>query len=110
MAEVYSSSKQGQSNVMKKILEQIDRENNENEYNRTEVQDRTQGLGETLEKMQFDLNFSQDVRVLDSNDSLAHDSSYAGQMIKLNRKKLSKTMYGMKDMSNLVYLQLKGKN
>lgn len=37
MAEIYSSGKQGQSAVMKKILEQIDRENNENEYNRTEV-------------------------------------------------------------------------
>lgn len=50
------------------------------------------------------------MRVLDSNDSLAHESSYAGQMMALNRKKLSKTMYGMQDMSNLVYLQVKGKN
>jgi len=48
LAEEYAAGKQGQSTVMKKIFEQIDRERNENEYNRTQVQDRVAGLGETL--------------------------------------------------------------
>jgi len=37
MAEVFSSGQQGQSTVMKKIFDQIEREKNENEYNRTEI-------------------------------------------------------------------------
>ena len=35
MANTYSSSKQGQTQVMKKIFMQIEKERNENEYNRT---------------------------------------------------------------------------
>jgi hypothetical protein len=41
MAEKFSSAGSAQSGVMKKIFDQIEREKNENEYNRTEVQDRT---------------------------------------------------------------------
>jgi hypothetical protein len=35
---------------MKKIFDQIEREKNENEYNRTEIQDRTANFGDTLLK------------------------------------------------------------
>lgn len=56
MAETYSMGSSGQSQVMRKIFEQIEREKNENEYNRTEVQDRTAVLTDTLLKFQYDLN------------------------------------------------------
>ena len=42
--------------LMKRIFEQIERERNENEYNRTEVQERAMYLTEQLKKFQFDLN------------------------------------------------------
>jgi hypothetical protein len=48
MAETYSQNTSAQSTVMKKIFDQIEREKNENEYNRTEVQNRTGALNKTL--------------------------------------------------------------
>ena len=41
---------------MTKIFDQIEREKNMNEYNRTEVQDRTEKLKSTLDNFLFDLN------------------------------------------------------
>jgi len=37
MAEQYSTGSNARSHVMRKIFEQIEREKNENEYNRTEI-------------------------------------------------------------------------
>ena len=37
LAEKYSSSASAQTTIMKKIFDQIEREKNENEYNRTEI-------------------------------------------------------------------------
>lgn len=48
MAEIYSAGPSGASQVMKKIFDQIEREKNENEYNRTEIQDRTGQLRDVL--------------------------------------------------------------
>lgn len=41
MAENYSSNQIGQSQVVRKILERIEFENNQNEYTRTEIKDRS---------------------------------------------------------------------
>jgi hypothetical protein len=41
---------------MKKIFDQIERDKNENEFNRTEIQDRAGNLRDTLAHFQFDLN------------------------------------------------------
>jgi hypothetical protein len=48
MAETFSQNTSSQSAVMKKIFDLIEREKNENEYNRTEVQNRTVALNNTL--------------------------------------------------------------
>jgi hypothetical protein len=48
MAETYSQNTSAQSTVMKKIFDQIEREKNENEFNRTEIQNRAVGLNKTL--------------------------------------------------------------
>jgi hypothetical protein len=110
MAETYSSGSKGQSVIMKKIFEQIDRERNENEYNRTTIQDRVAGLGETLQRFQYDLNQSGDVRLLDVTDSSAKQNSYLNKSIENNRNSLYRAMGGLKDFNDLVYLQIKGKN
>ena len=41
LAEKFSQSSSAQNQIMTRIFDQIEREKNENEYNRTEVQDRT---------------------------------------------------------------------
>mgnify|MGYP000176050069 CR=1 FL=1 len=48
LAEKFSSSASAQSAIMKKIFDQIEREKNENEYNRTEIQDRAGNLVDAL--------------------------------------------------------------
>lgn len=95
---------------MKKIFDQIEREKNENEYNRTEIHDRTIGLSEALHKFQFDLNTSQDVRVVDNYETLSHNESYANQQRALNKKRMLSSMNGFTEPGQLVYLQVKGKN
>ena len=69
MAETYSQNTSAQSTVMKKIFDQIEREKNENEYNRTEIQNRAVGLNKTLNDFQFNLNSTAAVRILDRIDS-----------------------------------------
>jgi len=56
LAEKFSQSASAQNVIMKKIFDQIEREKNENEYNRTEIQDRAGNLRDTLAHFQFDLN------------------------------------------------------
>ena len=48
LAEKFSQSASAQNVIMKKIFDQIEREKNENEYNRTEIQDRAGNLRDTL--------------------------------------------------------------
>ena len=50
MAEQCSSGSNARSTVMRKIFDQIEREKNENEYNRTEIQDRSSMLNNTLQR------------------------------------------------------------
>lgn len=56
LAEKFSQSASAQNQIMQKIFEQIEREKNENEYNRTEIHDRTVKLKNTLDNFLFDLN------------------------------------------------------
>ena len=51
---------------MKKILEQIQKEKMQTEYNRTEVQERAGNLKDTLQKLRFDLNQKGSLRILES--------------------------------------------
>ena len=50
MAESFSNDPASKTQVMRKIFDQIEKEKNENEYNRTEVQDRTNLFDETLQR------------------------------------------------------------
>ena len=110
MAETYSAGQQGQSTVMKKIFDQIEREKNENEYNRTEIQDRTAGFGDTLLRFQYDLNQSGDVRILDNFDSFTKLNGYFNKNLDHNKTHFKRTVNGLSDPSDLVHLQIKGKN
>ena len=56
MAEKFSASSQGESFVMKKIFEQIEREKNDNEYSRTEVIERAEDLNKARLKNKINLN------------------------------------------------------
>lgn len=56
MAEKFSASSLGESFVMKKIFEQIEREKNENEYSRTEVIERAEDLNKARMKNKINLN------------------------------------------------------
>lgn len=75
-AEKFSQSASAQNAIMRKIFEQIERDKNENEYNRTEVQDRAGNLRDTLAHFQFDLNQTQAIRMVEKHDSECKDQSY----------------------------------
>ncbi len=63
-------------NVIRKIFDKINRDRNENEYNKTEIQARAGYLIDHLNKFQFDLNKSGAVRILEAYDSQAKRNSY----------------------------------
>ena len=94
---------------MMKIFEQIQKEQNENEYNRTEVTDRTSILKQLMAE-KFSLNQSQDVRIIEQTDSTRFKNSYVSKLRERNLTSLSQTMNGFNQPKNLVYLQVKGKN
>ncbi len=95
---------------MKKIFEQIEREKNENEYNRTEIQDRSSMLNNTLQRFQFDLNQSGGIRIIDKTDSMVSPRSYTSQVRRTNQSHLSAVKHGLVNPNQLVYLQVRGRN
>ena len=104
LAEKFSSSASAQSTVMKKIFDQIEREKNENEYNRTEIQDRAGNLVDALAHFQFDLNQTQAIRMVDKIDSQSKDQSYVNTQMSKNNQHLLDTMNGIQDPNQLIYL------
>lgn len=83
---------------------------NQNEFNRTEVQDRQAAFEETLLKFKNELNQSGDVRILDTIDSLSKSKSYFNTLLAQNQNRLARTTNGIYNAQNLVHLQVKGKN
>jgi hypothetical protein len=89
MAEAYSQNTSAQSVVMKKIFDQIEKEKNENEFNRTMIQNRTEGFNKTLNDFSFNLNSTGAVRILDRIDSSSAGDSYLNRVKKLNKTHLA---------------------
>ena len=79
MAETYSGDHSSKNQVMRKIFDQIEKEKNENEYNRTEIQDRTNLFDETLQRFQYDINQSGAIRLIEVQDtsSKTHSSYHS---------------------------------
>lgn len=64
---------------MQKILEKIEKQRDQKEYTKTEVQDRGDNFEKTLNRMKFDLNQSGDIRILDIADSFTNDHTYSAK-------------------------------
>jgi hypothetical protein len=82
IADNFSNAKFGSSAVVTKILERIERENNDNEFNRTEIQDRTHHLVDKLTKPEYDFYATGAVRIIDSIESSSNGRSYFNRMLK----------------------------
>lgn len=97
---------------MKKILDQIDIERNENEYNRTLIYERAKVLKETAESFKFDINSSNSLRLVDTTDRILKYGNYMNKLI--NNQNLNKKVKKAKPIgylqNNLVHLQIKGKS
>ena len=65
---------------MRKIFDQIEKEKNEDEYNRTEVHDRRNLFDDTLKRIRFDINQSGAIRLIEVQDTRSRDSTYLSQM------------------------------
>ena len=107
---MYSPGKSGQSQAIKKIFMEIEKAANENEYNRTEVQNRKDKLADILNRYRMDLNQTGDVRLLESCDWSTKERSYLNQSRQSNKTQLYRTMNGFRDPKNMIHLQVKGKN
>ena len=75
---------------MKKIFEQIERENNENEFNRTTITDRADVLRNTANRLQFDINSANSLRILETSDSTNNKNSYINRLAKENEEHLKR--------------------
>jgi hypothetical protein len=89
---------------MKKIFDQIEKEKNENEFNRTVIQNRTEGLNKTLNDFSFNLNSTGAVRILDRIDSSSAGDSYLNRVKRRNVSHLAQTNNGFQCSDKMVYL------
>lgn len=64
----------------------------------------------TLNRFQFDLNTSGGLRFIDTCNRFQRDKAYIAEERAKNEASLSRTLNGFSDMSNLVYLQIRGKS
>ena len=115
---------------MKKIFEQIERENNENEYNRTTIMDRADVFRNTANRLAFDTNQANSLRIMETNDSSNNKNSYVNRLARENEEHFKRVInhetggkrcpadlcqpapYQVPTTANenLVYLQVKGKS
>ena len=84
MAETYQSqdlsARSLECGLLSRIYKKIERELNENEYNRTEVQERAGTFNCKSASLRFGLNAGQGVRILDTMDSNVNERSYINQL------------------------------
>jgi hypothetical protein len=97
MAEKFSLSQQGESLVMKRIFEKIERERNENEFTRTEVLERADDLDKVRLKNRFNLNQSRDLRIIENYSTQNKGESYIKRIKELNEPRLQDTQNGFKN-------------
>ena len=90
LAESFTS-RYDQPHVMKRIFEQIEKDRNENEYNRTCILDRANELKDAANRLAFDLNSSNGVRLLETIDSSIKKSSYVNKVAGSNIEHLKRT-------------------
>ena len=77
---------------MKKIFEQIERENNENEYNRTTIMDRADVFRNTANRLAFDTNQANSLRIMETNDSANNKNSYVNRLARENEEHLKRVI------------------
>ena len=78
------------------------------EYSRTELQDRSLQLKDTVQKLRFDLNQKGSLRILESfQSSQIRPDTYFNKLKDKNIRKFNNTLNGFE---NLNYLQIRGKN
>lgn len=78
------------------------------EYSRTELQDRSLQLKDTVQKLRFDLNQKGSLRILESfQGSQIRPDTYFNKLKDKNIRKFNNTLNGFE---NLNYLQIRGKN
>lgn len=65
---------------MQKVFDRIGRERNENEYNRTEVNHRTDQLTNAAKRNTFNINSSYGIRILEKTDSCINKESYINEL------------------------------
>jgi len=70
---------------MQKVFKQIEKERNENEYSRTLIEERLKQEHENNE-FKFDLNETNRLRLVDSNDSNSKQTSYLNELYQNNSK------------------------
>ena len=75
---------------MKTVLQKIDKEKNENEFNRTEIlKGHLEGMIKKPRK-KFDLNSTQGIRLMDRSDCSTKKKSYMNKLIKKNQEQYNK--------------------
>ena len=70
---------------MQKVFKQIEKERNENEYNRTLIEERLKQEKENNE-FKFDMNETKRLRLVDINDSNSKQTSYINKLFQNNSK------------------------
>jgi len=73
------------SKLMQKVFKQIEKERNENEYNRTLIEERLKQEKENNE-FKFDMNETKRLRLVDINDSNSKQTSYINKLFQNNSK------------------------
>ena len=70
---------------LKKIFMQIEKERNENEFNRTQIQNRRDMLQDVVKDLEFDINQTGDLRLLDNCDPSSRNNSYLKSQMSSHR-------------------------
>ena len=91
---MYNKGSHQNNAMIKKIFENIQKDQNKTEFERTEVQDRAKDLKNQLDKQRYGLNQTFDLRILENHDSTSKPNSYTQILRKRNEKRLNQTING----------------
>ena len=94
MATNFNKVSTTKNSLIKKIFENIDKDQEQTEFERTEVHGLTQG---TNASKNYGLNKTGDLRILDNSDSTCNPNSYASIMRKRNEGQLAEKLKGFEN-------------